>query len=189
MASSFMLLGIAFIYGHTGILAYAVNQSGSDLHSAFYISGIILFLLGIGFKLALVPFHLWVADVYQGANTLITMIMATVTKVAMMAALYRVNSGMELFQYPIVQSVFVFMAISSMLIGNLLAIKQTNIKRLLAYSSIAHMGYLFVVLVVSDTSSLLSLSAHALLFLFGHLCLSDNIWILCRFLFESSSTQ
>ena len=101
-------------------------------------------IVAIGFKLALVPFHLWAADVYQGAPAPVTTFIATVSKIGVFAVLLRFAQAIGLQQYPIAIIIFSAIAIISMVVGNLLALQQQNIKRLLAYSSIAHFGYLIV---------------------------------------------
>jgi NADH-quinone oxidoreductase subunit N len=111
-----------------------------------YLAGIVLMITGIGFKLAVVPFHLWTPDVYQGAPLPVTAFVATVSKGGVFAFLLRwLHAGSATTgALPLVLTII---AIASMLAGNLLALRQTNIKRLLAYSSIAHMGYFLVAVV------------------------------------------
>jgi len=154
-ASSIMLLGIAFIYGQTGQLSFASVTELSHLQiSSFYAVGMLLFLVGIAFKLSLVPFHFWTPDVYQGAPTPITLLMATVSKLAMFIVLMKCLFSQGYFvSENLIQLISVF-AVLSMLIGNALALKQSNLKRLLAYSSVAHMGYLLIVLLISSQESM-----------------------------------
>lgn len=111
-----------------------------------YLAGIVLMMTGIGFKLAVVPFHLWTPDVYQGAPLPVTAFVATVSKGGVFAFLLRwlYAGGASTFALPLTLTI---VAIASMLVGNLLALRQTNIKRLLAYSSIAHMGYFLVAVI------------------------------------------
>jgi NADH-quinone oxidoreductase subunit N len=111
-----------------------------------YLAGLVLVITGIGFKLAVVPFHLWTPDVYQGAPLPVTAFVATVSKGGVFAFLLRwLRAGNSTTDaLPLVLAII---AIASMLAGNLLALRQTNIKRLLAYSSIAHMGYFLVAVV------------------------------------------
>ncbi len=151
-ASSFMLLGIAFIYSQTGQLSFYFLPESSALSSPFYHLGIILFLVGMAFKLSLVPFHYWTPDVYQGAPTPVTLLMATVSKLAMFAVLLKCWFGLGYAYQESAQSVVLVIAILSMVSGNALALYQQNLKRLLAYSSIAHMGYLLIVLLLSSAA-------------------------------------
>lgn len=146
LTSAFLLLGMAFVYMETGSMeftAIAQKLSGSA-SSVLFILGIGIMLVAIGFKLALVPFHLWAADVYQGAPSPVTAFIATVSKIGVFAVLLRFAQALHLQQYPVAITIFSVIAIASMIMGNLLALQQQNIKRLLAYSSIAHFGYLLV---------------------------------------------
>jgi len=154
-ASSIMLLGIALIYSQTGQLSFTSASDISSLQlSSFYAVGMLLFLVGIAFKLSLVPFHFWTPDVYQGAPTPITLLMATVSKVAMFVVLMKCLFSQYYFVSENLIQLISLLAMMSILIGNTLALKQDNIKRLLAYSSIAHMGYLLIVLLVSTQQNM-----------------------------------
>jgi|TARA_B110000116_G_scaffold210518_1_gene186255 NADH-quinone oxidoreductase subunit N len=150
-ASAMLLYGFALLYAATGDLSYAGIGTKAILAYAqnpvLVISGTVLVLAGICFKLSLVPFHMWTPDVYEGAPTPVTGFLATVSKGAVFVALARFFIEGQLYQYSSLIGVLSMVAIASMLIGNLLALKQNNVKRLLAYSSIAHFGYLLVVLV------------------------------------------
>ena len=107
-------------------------------------TGFGLMTVGIGFKLGVVPFHMWAADVYEGAPAPVTAFIATVSKGGMMVLLVRFFTAINGYQYEGLILVFTIIAITSMFIGNFLALLQTNVKRMLAYSSIAHLGYLLV---------------------------------------------
>jgi NADH-quinone oxidoreductase subunit N len=145
LSSAFLLFGMALIYMETGSLEFAgIAQKLSENTSPLFITGIGLMVVAIGFKLALVPFHFWAADVYQGAPSPVTAFVATVSKIGVFAVLLRFASAVELQNYPIAIYIFSGIAILSMIAGNILALKQPNLKRLLAYSSIAHLGYLLV---------------------------------------------
>jgi NADH-quinone oxidoreductase subunit N len=150
-ASAMLLYGFALLYAATGDLSYAGIGTKAILAYAqnpvLVISGTVLVLAGICFKLSLVPFHMWTPDVYEGAPTPVTGFLATVSKGAVFVALARFFIEGQLYQYSSLIGVLSMVAIASMLIGNLLALKQNNVKRLLAYSSIAHFGYLLVVLI------------------------------------------
>ena len=150
-ASAMLLYGFALLYAATGDLSYAGIGTKAILAYAqnpvLVISGTVLVLAGICFKLSLVPFHMWTPDVYEGAPTPVTGFLATVSKGAVFVALARFFIEGQLYQYSSLIGVLSMVAIASMMIGNLLALKQNNVKRLLAYSSIAHFGYLLVVLV------------------------------------------
>jgi NADH-quinone oxidoreductase subunit N len=146
-SSAFLLFGMALVYAELGTLqlsemAAVSTRLGST--SALALAGFGLLIVGIGFKLALVPFHLWTPDVYQGAPAPVTAFVATVSKGAMFALLQRYFAAIDFSQSRALWFIFVIMAAASMLAGNLLALRQNNVKRLLAYSSIAHLGYLLV---------------------------------------------
>jgi NADH-quinone oxidoreductase subunit N len=146
VSSAFLLFGIAIIYGVTGamefsMLAAANIQANSPV---LLLSGLALIVVGIGFKLAVVPFHLWTPDIYQGASAPVTSFIATVSKGGMFALLLRLFNAFDIFQYPTLLVIFTIIAIASMFTGNWLALLQNNVKRILAYSSIAHLGYLLV---------------------------------------------
>ena len=159
-ASAILLYGFALLYAATGELSYA--GLGAKAGAAYaqnpllIMAGSGMVISGIGFKLSLVPFHMWTPDVYQGAPTPVTGFLATVSKGAVFVALTRMYLDGQLYQYPSLISALVVIAIASMLIGNLLALRQNNIKRLLAYSSIAHFGYLLVVLIALTGKGLAS---------------------------------
>jgi len=103
-----------------------------------------MMVVGVGFKLSVVPFHMWAADVYEGAPAPVTAFIATVSKGGMVALLVRFFQQVDGSKYPSLLLSFTVIAIASMFIGNFLALRQSNVKRVLAYSSIAHMGYLLV---------------------------------------------
>jgi NADH-quinone oxidoreductase subunit N len=142
-SAAFLLFGMALIYADTGAMEFSkireASLSGSSL--ALLLPGIVLTVTGIGFKLGVAPFHMWTADVYQGAPAPVTAFVATTSKTAMVALLLRYLS-FGLLQYRAVYLVFSVIAIASMFAGNFLALRQTNVKRVLAYSSIAHFGYI-----------------------------------------------
>ncbi len=145
-ASGFLLYGIALVYGATGTtnLSLIGAQLAGGSISLMAGLGLGLLLIGFGFKVAAVPFHMWAPDVYDGAPTPVTGFMATGVKAAAFVALVRVlieafPSATELWQ-----PVIFWLAIASMVAGNLIALAQRTLKRMLAYSSIAHAGYLLV---------------------------------------------
>ncbi|MCB1054482.1 MAG: NADH-quinone oxidoreductase subunit N [Acidobacteria bacterium] len=154
-ASAFLLFGVALLYASVGTLELpaltaelsAGTPAGSELVT---VAGLAFVLVGIGFKLALVPFHLWTPDVYQGAPAPITAFVATVSKGGVVAFLLRLVAAAGAVARPEDgEGLFVVLALlagASILVGNLLALLQRDVKRLLAYSSIAHLGYLLVAL-------------------------------------------
>jgi NADH-quinone oxidoreductase subunit N len=145
-SAAFLLFGVALIYADIGTMEFSrireLSLSGSGL--ALLLPGIALSVTGIGFKLGVVPFHLWTPDVYEGAPAPVAAFVATTSKTAMVALLLRYFYLSGALQYHAVSVVFSVIAIASMCAGNLLALQQTNVKRILAYSSIAHFGYILV---------------------------------------------
>lgn len=156
-ASAFLVYGSALIYGATGttnlpaIFASVANIISADSSSIFYLLiGTALVIVGLGFKVAVVPFHMWTPDVYEGAPTPVTAFMSVGAKVGGFAALLRVlvtampvliADGQTL---PIWQNTVMVIAAVTLIVGNFIALSQTNIKRMLAYSSIAHAGYILM---------------------------------------------
>ena len=145
-SSAFLLFGMALVYLQTGTMAFSAmaDVAASDSVPPLLLTGLGLMLIGLGFKLAVVPFHMWTADVYQGAPVPVTAFIATASKGGVVAALLRFFVAIDGFRSEQLQAVMITIAIASMVAGNLLALRQKNIKRLLAYSSIAHLGYLLV---------------------------------------------
>lgn len=146
LSSAFLLFGIALIYAVFGTMVFAELSALPKMQGPYYlvIFGIGLMITGFGFKMAIVPFHMWTPDIYQGASSSVTAFIATVSKGGMLAVVLRFFGMNDVYQQTEVFTVFAVLAILSMLIGNLLALMQNNIKRILAYSSIAHMGYILV---------------------------------------------
>ncbi|MHB1458657.1 MAG: NADH-quinone oxidoreductase subunit N [Armatimonadota bacterium] len=148
-ASAFMLFGIALVYADTGAMGFLeltdiLSQNGISSLSAL---GLVLILVLFAFKLAIAPFHMWSPDVYQGAPSPVAALIATGSKGALFAILLRMVLLWHLNDNATFTMIFTLLAVLTMFTGNLLALMQTNIKRLLAYSSIAHMGYLLIPLI------------------------------------------
>ncbi|MDH6268795.1 NADH-quinone oxidoreductase subunit N [Rhizobium sp. SG_E_25_P2] len=146
LSSGMMLYGMSLVYGFTGHTGFAeITQAlTAETRSIGLVFGLVFVLAGVAFKISAVPFHMWTPDVYEGAPTPVTAFFAGAPKVAAMAVFIRVV--MDAFQ-PLIadwQQIIVFISIASMLLGSFAAIGQSNIKRLMAYSSIGHMGYALV---------------------------------------------
>ena len=142
LSSGMLLYGASFIYGYTGTTNFGeiANALGAG-PSAGLIVGMVFLLAGLAFKISAAPFHMWTPDVYEGAPTPVTALFAIAPKVAAMALILNVTYGAFgtiSFQWG---QVIMALAVVSMIVGALGAIMQTNIKRMMAYSSIAHMGY------------------------------------------------
>lgn len=155
VASALLLFGIALLYAEFGTLSFSRLgqhwQSLDALNGLFAAAGIGLVLSGVAFKLSLVPFHMWTPDVYEGAPTPTTAFVATVSKGAIFAFLLRFFVTTGAFENQMICFALALVAMASMLGGNLLALLQTNVKRILAYSSIAHIGYLMVAFLAAST--------------------------------------
>jgi NADH-quinone oxidoreductase subunit N len=153
-ASAFLLYGIALLYGATGStrLDRLAAAAAARPHDPLFLVGLGLLLVGFGFKISAVPFHMWAPDVYEGAPTSVTTFIATGSKAAMFAALIRlVISALHAIQ-PDWTVLLWALAAASMTLGNAVAIVQSNLKRMLAYSSIAHVGYMLVGLVAGGAA-------------------------------------
>ncbi|MFQ5677930.1 MAG: NADH-quinone oxidoreductase subunit N [Gemmatimonadota bacterium] len=147
-ASGFFLYGIALLYGATGTTALAgigprVAEAVAE-RDAFLFSGIALLLVGFGFKISAVPFHMWTPDAYEGAPTPVTGYMATGVKAAAFVALLRIVTVELAPAMSAWQGILWWLAMLTMIVPNLIALAQENVKRMLAYSSVAHAGYLLV---------------------------------------------
>ncbi|MBE0702935.1 MAG: NADH-quinone oxidoreductase subunit NuoN [Afipia sp.] len=144
LSSGMMLYGASLIYGFTGTVEFAGIAAAAKTGSIGVIFGIVFLLVGLCFKISIVPFHMWTPDVYEGAPTPVTAFFASAPKVAALAVLVRVL----LTAFPNVthdwQQIVTFVSIASMSLGSFAAIGQKNIKRLMAYSSIGHMGFALV---------------------------------------------
>ncbi|HJU06839.1 MAG TPA: NADH-quinone oxidoreductase subunit N, partial [Nitrospiraceae bacterium] len=161
-STSFLLFGMAMVYFQMGTMEFsrlASPGASGDAVPILVLAGWSLILVGMGFKLAVAPFHMWTPDVYQGAPAPVTAFLATVSKGAVFALLLRLSLHVNVLQHPVMAGLFSAIAVASMFIGNLLALLQDNVKRILAYSSIAHLGYLLVALLASG-----SLGAEAVTF-------------------------
>ncbi|HJY20420.1 MAG TPA: NADH-quinone oxidoreductase subunit N [Chthoniobacterales bacterium] len=148
VATGFLVYGITWIFGATGEtnlqkITTALSRPGLEQNAALF--GAVLVIIALGFKIAAVPFHIWVADVYQGAPTPVTAYLSVGSKAAGFVVLLRVLDPFLLL--PQMQTLLVAIAVLTLIYGNLAALPQTNVKRLLAYSSIAHAGYLLVAVV------------------------------------------
>ncbi|HVV43273.1 MAG TPA: NADH-quinone oxidoreductase subunit NuoN [Nitrobacter sp.] len=151
LSSGMMLYGASLIYGFTGTVSFAGIAAAAKAGSIGVLFGIVFLLVGLCFKISIVPFHMWTPDVYEGAPTPVTAFFASAPKVAAMAVLVRIL----LTAFPGAthdwQQIIVFVSIASMALGSFAAIGQKNIKRLMAYSSIGHMGFALVGLAAGTT--------------------------------------
>jgi len=156
LSSAMLLYGITFLYGVTGSFDFvdvgnALANADSNAHSAVLL-GLVFLLAGLGFKISLAPFHMWTPDAYEGAPTPITAFMSVAPKVAGFAIIIRVMVD----ALPAVQleytAILTGMAILTMAVGNLAAIAQRNIKRMLAYSTVGHVGFVILGVIAGNAN-------------------------------------
>jgi NADH-quinone oxidoreductase subunit N len=152
VASAFILFGMALIYSQTGTMRFGdIGAQLAELTDGgrIVMLGAALLLTGLGFKLSLAPFHLWTPDVYQGAPAPVASFLGTALKIAVFALLLRYVVDTHATRYAALVDTLSMLAILSIVVGNVLALRQSNLKRLLAYSAIAHFGYMLVALIAS----------------------------------------
>jgi NADH-quinone oxidoreductase subunit N len=156
VASAFLTFGIALLYAATGTLSIKASLAGLRTAASLPVSGLALALIfvGIGFKISIVPFHLWTPDVYEGAPAPVTAFLSAGSKVALFAALVRFALDLAPAVWELVWPALWVLAALTMVAGNLTAVYQTKVKRLLAYSSVAQMGYLLMALLAVKQGSL-----------------------------------
>jgi NADH-quinone oxidoreductase subunit N len=153
-SSAFLLFGMALVYATTGKMDFAgigTYLKTVETIPVILMTGFGMIIVGAGFKLGVVPFHMWTPDVYEGAPAPVTAFIATVSKGAMIALLVRFFNVIDGYHYTSFITIFTVLAIASMFIGNILALRQSNVKRILAYSSISHIGYLLVAFLSGGT--------------------------------------
>jgi len=158
-ASSFVLFGIALIYGAVGSFDISeiytrtmVLTDSAPLPVWFYI-GFVMISVGMMFKAAIVPFHFWSPDVYEGSPTLVTTVMSTLVKVAAIGAFFKMLGVLSAGITPTYQTILIVINILTLCVGNITALKQRNIKRMMAYSGISHAGFMMITFVALETSA------------------------------------
>ena len=176
ISSAVLLYGIALIYGLTGTTEIAGLKNG--LREMFFAAGgfprgffvaVVLLAAGFGFKLALVPFHMWAPDVYEGAPTPIAAYLSVASKAAGLAVFLRVFFGGLINAQEVWIPVLSVLAALAMIVGNITAIAQKNIKRMLAFSSIAHIGYVLVAVVAVNARGVSSMTLYMMVYLFANM--------------------
>ncbi len=154
-ASGIILFGICLIYGATGYFNVAEIKdlsSGAGIPVWFPI-GVVLMIIGMLFKIAAAPFHFWAPDVYEGSPSTTTATMSTLAKVVAMATLYKLLSNLSTELIPTFEMVIVVVSILSMTIGNIMALRQDNVKRMLAFSGISHAGFMLMAILSLSTAA------------------------------------
>ncbi|UCD12397.1 MAG: NADH-quinone oxidoreductase subunit N [Nitrospinaceae bacterium] len=169
-ATGFLLYGMALIYGTTGttnlLKIASVIQEETVSSMPILLLGVVLLVVGFGFKVSSAPFHMWTPDVYQGAPTPVTAFMAVGPKAAALAALFRVFTQSLPELDSTWETLLIVVAVFTMIIGNLGAIVQSNVKRLLAYSSISHVGYILMAVIAKNSIATASLLFYMLAYAF-----------------------
>lgn len=163
LASGILLYGLSMLYGATGSLLLT-HISASSTHDLLLIFALVFILVGIAFKFGAAPFHMWVPDVYTGAPNAVTLFISAAPKLAAMGMAFRLLVDTLSTLLPQWQQVLIVIAISSMALGNFAAIVQTNLKRMLAYSSVSHMGYMLLGLLTGSVDG----KAAALFYMFSY---------------------
>ena len=169
LASGLLLYGISLVYGFSGSMSFdsiAKAMADPSFASPGLTVGIVFIVAGLAFKISAVPFHMWTPDVYEGAPTPVTAFMGTAPKVAAMVLLVGLLAGPFGNQLAQWQQLIVLVSIASMLLGSLAAIQQANIKRLMAYSSIGHMGYALIGLAAGTADGVRGVLIYLLTYVF-----------------------
>ncbi|MBP6202627.1 MAG: NADH-quinone oxidoreductase subunit NuoN, partial [Azonexus sp.] len=155
LASGLLLYGMSMIYGATGTLeitGIAERLYGGGVNKSVMVFGLVFLVAGLAFKLGVVPFHMWIPDVYHGAPTSVTLLIGSAPKLAAFAIVMRLLVNGLITMAADWQAMLVILSVLSMAIGNLAAIAQTNLKRMLAYSAISHMGFMLLGIVTGVVS-------------------------------------
>lgn len=156
-ASSFILFGIALIYGAIGSFDIAtvaiISTAQTGALPIWFSIGFVMIAVGMMFKASMVPFHFWAPDVYEGSPTLVTAIMSTLVKVAAIGAFYKLLTILSAGITPAFQTALIVITILTLSLANITAVRQTNIKRMLAYSGISHTGFMMMTFLALDTSA------------------------------------
>ena len=148
--SGILLFGCALVYGATGELGFTAIQQATGADDPLFVTGLALILAGLAFKVSAAPFHMWTPDVYQGAPTTVTAFMAAATKVAGLVVTLRLLVTSFPEQSEIWTTAVAVIAVASLVVGNLAAIAQRDVKRMLAYSSVSHAGFLLIAVVANS---------------------------------------
>ncbi len=195
LASAILLFGISFIYGATNgqlqlnLIMQAITQDQQNTNLILLSIGLVFIVIALAFKFGLAPFHAWLPDVYQGSSLAVTTIIATITKLAVIVFIIRflINGLMPLVIYW--STMLMVLAILSLFIGNILAISQTNIKRMLAYSAIAHMGFIALGFINLDANALNAILNYTIVYVFTNLMIFAILLLLSNTNYECENIQ
>ena len=194
LASGMLLYGMSMIYGATGTLEItelAQLIGDGNVNWPVLIFGLVFIIAGLGFELGVVPFHMWVPDVYEGAPTAVTLFVSSVPKVAGFAIIMRLL-GQALGADQLTeqwQQMLVVMAVLSLVIGNLTAIVQTNLKRMLAYSTISHMGFVLLGILAGDENGFSAAMFYVVVYVLMNLGAFGMLLLLSRAGFEAEKLE
>jgi NADH-quinone oxidoreductase subunit N len=167
-ASGLLLFGISFLYGTTGSLSFS-EMSGALTGTPLQIFSFILLMAGFGFKISAVPFHLWTADVYEGAPVSVTAFLSVLSKGSLLFVLVQALSKTFVPLVAVSYHLLMVLAVATMLIGNLFALRQQNLKRFLAFSSVAQVGFILIGLMAQSDTGNASVVYFVLMYLFSNL--------------------
>ena len=192
-ASAIFLYGLSFLFGTVGSTSLSeIVMKTPELISTsrLFLLGLVLVVLGFCFKVSIAPFHAWTPDVYQGAPTPHSSLMATAVKAVSFAAFLRIMATKGLVGSENLYQIMQWLAVLTMIVGNAAALIQTNMKRMLAYSSIAHSGYLLVGLITAGSSEDMSLAASGVVFyLLGYSLMTLGAFAVISLLEKTENTQ
>lgn len=194
LASGMLLYGMSMIYGATGTLeiteiAQLIAEDNESVIGVILVFGLVFIVAGLGFELGVVPFHMWVPDVYHGAPSAVTLFVSTAPKIAGFALIVRLL-GQGLGAEALVvewQQMLVIMAVLSLVVGNVTAIMQTNLKRMLAYSTISHMGFVILGVMAGDENGFSAAMFYVVVYVFMSLGAFGMILLLSRSGFEAEN--
>jgi NADH-quinone oxidoreductase subunit N len=192
LASGLLLYGLSMLYGATGsleITRVAFSIEHGDAHSTLMVFGLVFIVAGIAFKLGAVPFHMWIPDVYHGAGTPATLFLGAAPKLAAFAFIMRLLANGLQGLTSDWQQMLVLLAVASIAVGNIVAIAQTNIKRMLAYSTISHMGFLVIGILAGNDNGFSSALFYVITYVLTTLASFGMILLLSRAGFEAEELE
>jgi NADH-quinone oxidoreductase subunit N len=189
LASGMLLYGMSMVYGATGSLSLdaiaEATLSANTSNRLLLLFGLVFIVSGIAFKLGVVPYHMWVPDVYEGAPTPITLLIGTAPKLAAFAfALRMLGGGLKGMEFDW-QGMLIVLSLLSMVLGNVIAIAQSNIKRMLAYSLIAHMGYMLMGFLAADRNGFSAAMFYTVAYVMSSVAAFGMVLLLSRAGFEA----
>ncbi len=190
IASGMLLYGMSMVYGVTGSLDLAtINKAVSGADRVVMSFGLVFIILGVAFKLGAVPFHMWMPDVYHGSPTSVTLYIASAPKIAAFAMMYRLLEGGLADMHADWQMILVILSVLSMVFGNIVAIAQTNIKRMLAYSTISHVGFILMGFVAGTQAGYGAAMFYAIVYTIMSVAAFGMIVLLSRAGFEAENIE